>query len=213
MSEQGTAGILSGPEIENAIRRGDIDVSPFDPRNVNPASYDLTLGQEVRVYEDVVWVSDGPGREGEYLQPLRGAANVLDARHESRTQLFKIDPGGSWLLKPGIGYLMHTAEIVSTDKYVPVLDGKSSIGRLFVAIHETAGYGDPGFRGQYTLEVRVTHPVRVYAGMRFCQIRFHTIVGEVRRYGREAGSHYVEQEALGAVPSKAFAMFSRDDDQ
>lgn len=81
-------------------------------------------------------------------------------------------------LEPRKLYLLHTAERVSTKAFVPVLDGKSSIGRLGICIHLTAGYGDPGFDGQYTLEVTCVIPVRIYAGMRFCQMRFHTMVGE-----------------------------------
>lgn len=93
---------------------------------------------------------------------------------------------------------------------MPVLDGKSSIGRLGVQVHVTAGYGDPGFDGQYTLEVTSVYPVRVYPGMRFCQMRFHT-----RDLGDQtvlkgpllyAGS-YEGETSRGPVPSMIWRQF------
>lgn len=190
-------GVLSGKAILAAIEDGKIKIDPFDPKYMNPASFDLTLGSEVRVYSNLVDTSFGGP---EYFEPrFRG---ILDSRSPNPTEAFAIGPEG-WLLKPGIGYLMHTRERVWTDSYEPVLDGKSSIGRLFVKVHETAGYGEPGFDGQYTLEVTCVHPVRVYAGMRFCQIRFHTIVGEIVQYS----GRYKGNEAKGAIPSRAWEQF------
>ena len=101
---------------------------------------------------------------------------------------------------------MHTVERIHTKKYVPVLDGKSSIGRLFMKIHETAGYGDPGFNGQYTLEVTVVHPLRVYAGMRVAQMRFHSICGEVEK---PYNGNYVGDAARGPVASRAYKQFQK----
>jgi dCTP deaminase len=101
---------------------------------------------------------------------------------------------------------MHTRERIWTEKFVPIVDGKSSIGRLFIQIHATAGYGDPGYDGEYTLEVIVQHPVRVYAGMRIGQIRFHTLEGEVEKTYKVTGS-YKDEAAQGAVASKAWRQF------
>ena len=110
-----------------------------------------------------------------------------------------------FILMPGVGYLMHTHEKIHTDKYVPILDGKSSIGRLFCFVHVTAGYGDPGFDGQYTLEVAVLQPLIVYPGMRFCQIRFHTLVGDVDSYQKNGS--YKGELAEGPIPSRSWKMF------
>ena len=98
---------------------------------------------------------------------------------------------------------MHTRERVGTEKFVPIIDGKSSIGRLFVFCHVTAGFGDVGFFGQYTLEVLTVHPVILYAGMRICQIRFQSIAGEFDFYK----GHYRNETAQGAVPSHAYEQF------
>jgi len=98
---------------------------------------------------------------------------------------------------------MHTAERVFSNRFVPVLDGKSSIGRLGICVHLTAGYGDPGFNGQYTLEVTTVYPVRVYPRMRFCQMRFHMIEGEVQQYT----GNYTGGSAMGPVASRCWKQF------
>lgn len=198
-------GILTGAEIRRNIDQGKIEIDPFLPAHINPASVDLTLGEQVRVYEAVtsLWPADlAAYSRGENIYRNEVA---LDAKDELATRSFRITEAG-WLLKPGIGYLMHTRERVRTDHFVPVLDGKSSIGRLFIQVHVTAGYGDPGFDGQYTLEVVSTHPIVVYAGMRICQMRFHTVCGEVTSY-QDRPSHYTGPAAQGAVPSQAWRQF------
>jgi len=202
-------GILTDYRIRTAVNAGDIVIDPFRPEHVNPTSYDLTLGDGVTVYTN--WVgyntegppSGGRPRDGSDFFPLD---TVLDVRREPETVSFQIDPKAGWLLKPGIGYLMHTVERVSTKVYVPILDGKSSIGRLFLQVHATAGYGDPGFDGQFTLEVIVQHPIRVYPGMRICQIRFQDMNGWVERTYDKTG-HYTGEAAQGAVPSQAWRQF------
>ena len=182
-------GILSGKEIEMATRLGEIDISPFEASQLNPASYDLTLGEGITVYE-------GFDSSKERL------LNCLDPKRDNPATSFKMGPEG-YVLRPGVGYLMHTREVVGTNKYVPAIDGKSSIGRLFVLVHVTAGLGDPGFKGQYTLEVLTTYPIRLYPGMRICQIRFFTIRGEVDLYN----GHYQGDNAKGAVASHAYEQF------
>lgn len=187
-------GVLTGPEIEHQHECGNIIIDPFNKDQINPASYDLALGNKVAVYKAWVHVP--------HLAAYRNT-HIVDSKQAQEVYEFEIDPERGWLLKPGIGYLMHTAERVRTDKYVPVLDGKSSIGRLFIAVHVTAGYGDTGFDGQYTLEVVATHPVVVYPGMRFCQIRFHTVVGAVLPYS----GNYTGDASMGPVPSRAYNQF------
>lgn len=182
-------GILSGKEIELSIALGEILINPFDPSQLNPASYDLTLGEGITVYDGFDCSKDR-------------LLNSLDPKKNNPTTSFKMGPEG-YLLRPGVGYLMHTKEIVGTDKYVPAIDGKSSIGRLFVLVHVTAGLGDPGFKGQYTLEVLTTYPIRLYPGMRICQVRFFTVRGEINLYK----GHYKGDTAQGAVASHAYEQF------
>jgi dCTP deaminase len=207
-------GVLTGPEIEYQCKRGNIVIDPFNQEQVNPASYDLRLGSKVAVYRACVVRSltkidpNQVAQEGNIVAETTGEglypwSDVMDSKQPQGVLEFEMNPDRGWLLKPGVGYLMHTAERVRTDKYVPVLDGKSSIGRLFIAVHVTAGYGDTGFDGQYTLEVVATHPVIVYPGMRFCQIRFHTAVGDVLPYR----GNYTGDASMGPVPSRAYNQF------
>jgi dCTP deaminase len=178
--------ILTGPEIERETGHGSIDISPWRPEHINPASYDLTLGETYRTY-------------------VTASGQALDARVENMTRLHGIAKEGL-VLEPGELYLMYTAESVWTDRYVPIIDGKSSIGRLGICVHLTAGYGDPGFRGQYTLEVTCVRPVRVYAGMCFCQVRFHAMQGVVKLYR----GNYAGPFSRGAVGSRSWAQFNAD---
>ena len=212
-------GILSGPEILAAMNKGEISITPFDEdslKRVNPASFDLTLGSKIAVYADVVNpdfsvpsstnVSDADAIPGCMVSPKTGWNCALDSAKKNQVVEYEMDARG-FLLRPGIGYLMHTVEKVHTEKYVPIVDGKSSIGRLFAFIHVTAGYGDPGFDGQYTLEVVVVHPLIVYPGMRFCQMRFHTMVGELKSY-KNTGN-YQGALAEGPIPSQSYKMFAK----
>jgi dCTP deaminase len=204
------SGILSGDAISGEVEEGGIQIDPYNKDQLNPASYDLTLGDEVAVYTSVVYhneVSPYSTEDGRCFI-YGGRTGILDAKTPQEVAKYKMDPIAGWVLKPGIGYLMHTRERVHTNNFVPVLDGKSSIGRLFIKVHETAGYGDPGFNGQYTLEVTCVHPVQVYPGMRICQIRFHTISGHVGKTYDKVG-HYTNENAKGAVASQAWRQFEK----
>jgi dCTP deaminase len=208
------AGILTGKQVEKEVDDGGIVIEPFYRECLNPVSVDLHLGEHAAVYSDVSFIKQVDRSLDERVGfgeiDLAFMSGVLDARKENPVVRFDI-PKEGLVLRPGCLYLMHTLERVHTRHFVPVLDGKSSIGRLGIKVHETAGYGDPGFDGQYTLEVTCVHPVRVYAGMRFCQIRFHTMVGEVELYGHR--SNYVGTLAKGPVPSRSFKQFEKDDGQ
>lgn len=229
MTFQVPYGILPDHKIRYAVEHGDIEIDPYNPANVNPVSYDLTLGDELMIYKR--WVTfdhtlDEPGQFGgpnlrqiATGKPRDGGdfgldrewatgPRYLDVKDEPEVQKFKIDREHGWILKPGIGYLMHTHERILTTKYVPVLDGKSSIGRLFMVVHVTAGYGDPGFNGQYTLEVTVTHPLKIYPGMKIAQMRFHTIAG-IDGCEKPYDGNYTGRDASGPVPSKAWRQFRR----
>lgn len=194
--------ILSGPMIDNQVKAGIIHIEPYDPTNLNPASIDLTLGSEVAVYDKWVW----PPPMYEKAHKVTGRHDkVLDSREEPKVTKFQI-PEDGLVLQPNLLYLMHTCERVYTEQFVPVLDGKSSLGRLGILIHFTAGYGDPGFDGQYTLEVTSVHRVKIYTGMRFCQMRFHALVDGDNPHISYQGN-YRGAAATGPVPSKAYKQF------
>jgi dCTP deaminase len=105
------------------------------------------------------------------------------------------------VLKPGELYLAQTMEHTVTKNLVPVISGRSSIGRLGINVHATAGFGDVGFSGYWTLELFVVRPVIVYAGMQIAQIYYHTIQGQVEEYKGK----YMKNE--GVQPSMIWKEF------
>lgn len=154
------------------MNQGQIKISPFNVNNINPNSYNLTLDSELLIYES----------------PL------LDAKAPNKTQALKIGPEGL-ILQPGRLYLAKTQEYTETDGLVPVLYGRSSTGRLGLFVHVTAGFGDVGFKGNWTLELVATQPLRIYAGMKICQIVYLEPTGELVNY---AGKYQNSTQVLGS---------------
>jgi dCTP deaminase len=136
-----------------------IVIDPFDESRLNPNSYNLTLHDELMVYEEL----------------------ILDMRKANRVRRLSIPPEGI-VLSPGRLFLGRTAERTETHGLVPMIEGRSSIGRLGLFVHVTAGFGDVGFCGYWTLEMFAVQPVRIYAGVAICQIFYHDIQGEYREY-------------------------------
>jgi len=157
--------ILSGHEIHNRLD-GDIVIDPFEERNLNPNSYNLTLHDELMTYEEV----------------------VLDMRAANRVRRLVIPPEGL-VLSPNQLYLGRTAERTETHNLVPMIEGRSSIGRLGLFVHVTAGFGDVGFCGYWTLEMFAVQPVRIYAGVPICQIFYHEITGAFTEYASDKYQH------------------------
>ena len=157
--------ILSGQEIQARLLR-DIVIDPFDERNLNPNSYNLTLHDELMTYEEV----------------------VLDMRAANRVRRIAIPPEGL-VLSPNQLYLGRTIERTETHNLVPMIEGRSSIGRLGLFVHVTAGFGDVGFCGFWTLEMFAVQPVRIYAGVPICQIFYHEIAGEFTEYASDKYQH------------------------
>ena len=150
--------ILSGLEIRNHIGH-EIIIEPFDEKRLNPNSYNLSLHNELITY----------------------TCDELDMRHDNPTQKILIPPEG-FVLMPGKLYLGRTREYTRTEGYIPMLEGRSSIGRLGICIHVTAGFGDVGFAGYWTLELFCVQPVRIYAGVQIAQIYYHTISEPYENY-------------------------------
>lgn len=173
--------ILSGIEIKKRIGN-DIIIEPFEEKRVNPNSYNLSLHHDLLVYDDL----------------------PLDMKKENKASELSIPPEGL-LLEPNKLYLGRTIEYTETHNLVPMLEGRSSIGRLGLFVHVTAGFGDIGFRGYWTLEIFTIHPIRVYAGIDVCQIYYHTILGEHETYS--SGKY---QGNKGIQPSLLFKDFENE---
>lgn len=172
--------ILSGKEIFKNIGK-EIIIDPFDKKRINPNSYNLSLYKELLVYENV----------------------VLDMKTKNTTSKIII-PEDGLLLEPNKLYLGRTNEFTSTDKYVPMLEGRSSTGRLGLFIHVTAGFGDIGFAGYWTLEIFCVQPVKIYPNVEICQIYYHNINGEYDLY---CNGKY--QNNTGIQPSLMYKDFEK----
>ena len=151
--------ILSDQEIKEQIAAGLIIIEPYDPASLGTNSYDVHLGKYLGTYRD----------------------KVLDARKHNPIDIFEI-PDEGYILHPGVLYLGVTAEYTETHATVPFLEGKSSVGRLGIDIHATAGKGDVGFCNHWTLEISVSHLVKVYKGMPIGQLIYFKVNGEIDNY-------------------------------
>ena len=163
--------ILSDKRILEEIEKKTILIEPFDRSNLGSNSYDVHLGKHLATY----------------------AERELDAKKHNTIVHFDI-PENGFLLQPGDFYLGVTEEYTETHEHVPFLEGKSSTGRLGIDIHATAGKGDVGFCGNWTLEISVKQPVRVYAGMPIGQLIYFPVEGEIEvKYNNKSGAKYSGQ--------------------
>lgn len=183
--------IISDKDIKNKIKNGEIKVEPFKLENLQPSSFDLELSEEVRVFDN--W------NQGE-----------IDVRQkEDVSRVVKIKKTG-FVLHPGEFILGSTAEEVTLPLDIAAkLEGRSSLGRLGLIVHATAGYVDPGFSGWLTFEIANISrlPIRMYAGMRIAQIVFYKMTSKVENaYGsKKLKSKYQGQK--GPTASKHWIDF------
>ena len=171
--------ILSGKEIHQQVENGTISIDPFNSSQLNPNSYNLRLHSDLLVYD----------------------SDVLDMKEKNSTSPLTI-PNEGLLLEPQKLYLGRTIERTATDKYVPMLEGRSSVGRLGLFIHITAGFGDIGFDGFWTLEIFCVQPIKIYANLEICQIFYHTIDGDYDLYRSKK-----YQSNRGVQPSMLYKDF------
>lgn len=162
-------GKLTGPEIIKRVAEEKLIIKPFDEKNVNPNSYNLAIGPKLLVYKPRHWFT--PWRK----KLVWGQFNPPDY-----SVYMNAEKG--FIIKPGWFYLGSTVEYTKTPDLVPVLDGRSSTGRLSLHIHATAGFGDVGFEGCWTLEIYSIIPVRIFPFTSICQISYETTEGEIVLY-------------------------------
>lgn len=158
--------ILTGPQIESAVKRGQIVIRPFRRRQLEPNSYDFRLGDRCCVY----------------------TARTLDAAKDNETQTFRIPKSGLVLQTDRI-YLVNTEETMGSEHYVPIIRGRSSVGRLGIFIDITADLIDLGSINQWTLQLHAVHPVRIYPGMLIGQVTFWRTFGRREQYKGKYGVH------------------------
>ena len=170
--------ILSGKEIERHMGN-EIIIKPFNKSQLNPNSYNLRLADELMIYD----------------------LHELDMKKKNSGHLIKI-PEEGYLLEPNKLYLARTVEYTKTECFVPMLEGRSSVGRLGLFIHVTAGFGDVGFSGYWTLEMFCVQPIRIYSGVEICQIYFHTVLGTADK--SDSGKYQNNKGIQTSLPYKDF---------
>ena len=163
--------ILSDTRILEEIERKTIIIQPYHRENLGSNSYDVHLGKHLATYKDV----------------------LLDAKKHNEIESFDI-PDEGFVIQPNLLYLGVTLEYTETHAHVPFLEGKSSTGRLGIDIHATAGKGDIGFCGHWTLEISCKIPVRIYAGMPIGQLIYFPLEGRVQiSYDKKKNAKYSNQ--------------------
>lgn len=151
--------ILSGQAIFEAVRNDTIVIDPFNPEQLTPNSYDFRLGSRCKMY----------------------ANEALDSRSHNPT--IDVQFGSEGLqLSPHRLYLFNTHETMGSTHYVPIIRGRSSVGRLGLFIHITADLIDIGSINQWTLQLHCVQPLRVYPGMLVGQVTFWTVEGDIDLY-------------------------------
>jgi len=175
--------LLSGQEIRRRLDNQEISIDPFDPQRLNPNSYNLALHDELLVYEEV----------------------VLDAATPNRYRRIEI-PSEGFTLQPNQLYLARTVEYTETRGIVPMIQGRSSLGRLGLFINPGGSVGDAGYCGTWTLEMHCVQPVRIYPNMEVAQIYYMRLDGSCDEY---CSDKY--QNSRDIQPSLMFRELGGDD--
>jgi len=173
--------LITGLEIKKQIQKGNIVIEDFDEKRLNPNSYNLRLSNKMKIYE----MDKG----------------YLDMKEKSKVKEIII-PEDGYLLVPGKFYLASSIEYTETHKHAPMIEGRSSIGRLGMQVHGAAGFGDVGFKGKWTLHVTVKNPIKVYPGVEIAQIYYFEVKGDLTNYNSEK---YQGQD--GPTESKIYKDF------
>lgn len=147
--------ILSKSELQKEISQN-IFISPFDEKKLNSNSYNLTLSDTLLIYNDA----------------------ILDMKKDNPYTKITIPPDGI-ILQPNRLYLGCTNEVTFTKKFVPRIEGRSSLARLGLFVHICAGLGEAGFHGKWTLELSCVQPIKIYPNTDICQIYFSPIYGDI----------------------------------
>lgn len=209
--------ILTGPEIRRQVAIGQnkekfglsickpedwIDIQPYDESLVGPNSVDLRLHSDLKVYpegarrhavlEEKMAVMGDEAFFGEVknlsLPDVHEDIEIIDMKSKDHGCYDLYIPQEGRVLWPGILYLGRTIEVIGSNSFVPIVEGRSSVGRLGVHVHVTAGFCDIGFRGTITLEIHVVHPIRIYPNIPICQAYFLKPHGAIELYhGRYSG--------------------------
>jgi dCTP deaminase len=175
--------ILLHNEIYENYKSGSIIIEPFDDTQIGPNSYDVKISNHLKMYFQ---------------------NTILDVSQENEMRSVVI-PKEGYVLLPNTLYLGSTVEIVGSRHFIPMYEGRSSMARLGIQSHISAGFGDVGFISKWTLEITVVHPVRIYPNMRIGQIYFHRINNQANDQFPEnmyQGKYTTQNEPQGSMSYK-----------
>lgn len=168
--------ILTRSEIIKNIESGKIQIKTFDMSKVGVNSYDATLGKTLYIVYPNIYREDYP---------------YQDIKQPTEYEVIEI-PESGLIIYPNELYLGVTNEWTYTPYHVPMYDGRSSVGRVGIRSHQTAGFGDVGFSGHWTLEIDVVIPTLIYPNMPIGQFSFHVPFGEVEKYNGKYINEFCE---------------------
>lgn len=195
--------IYTDKTILESIDAGVILIEPFVGANVGTNSVDLTLNPTMLVYKNAINYNNRGSNfvevsENTYQNVGLTEGNFLDCREKNETVEIKI-PEEGYILLPGQLYIASTNEYTETHNAVPIIEGKSSLGRLGLTVHITAGFGDVGFCGTWTLELAVKIPLKIYPNMKICQLSYHSITDKpLVKYSDKSEAKYAGQNGATA---------------
>ena len=201
--------ILTKHAMQREILSGTIKIYPMHEELFNPNSYNVRLSDKLKIYNvDRANFCTRMLRKvlpGKWADRLRLPKSEIDLAEEPDYYEVTI-PEAGYLLQPGVLYLGSTIERTTSPNHVPLYEGRSSTGRVGLESHVCAGWGDVGFDGTWTLEIRVVYPIRVYPGMEIGQVGFIAVEGEIDPYGSDNfASRY--QNQLDPNPYKGYTDF------
>jgi len=173
--------ILNGKEIEEYRKQGKITIEPWNPDQLGPNSYDLTIGDKIKQVKP----NDKTAWNQAFINP-----------HKPQEYRGGHIPKEGVVLEKGKLYLVSTVEKAGSSLFVPMVEGRSSIGRMGLFIHVTAGFGDIGFSSNWTLELVATEDILIYPGMRLGQVFFHECTSNTMQYKGRYQNQSDPQESL-----------------
>jgi len=170
--------ILTRSKIIEEMGKGNIFYSKdIAKATIGPNSIDVTLANTLKTYRECVITNDKAGNK--VLLPLSNKDIMLDIKKEKKVYEYKIPKEGI-VLSPEILYLGGTNEAIGSDIYVPMYEGRSSMARLGIQSHISAGFGDLGFKSNWTLEIKVAHYTKIYPNIRIGQVYFIKPYGDIK---------------------------------
>ncbi len=183
--------VLSDDDIKKEVKKGHIGIDPYDEKSVQPSSYDLHLDCKFLLFKNY-------------------KLGVYDVKEKNDiNELVDVSSDGFFIIHPGEFILGSTLEKVSIPaNLVSRIEGKSSIGRIGLIVHATAGYVDPGFSGNLTLEMTnlLNIPIKIYPGMKIAQLAFFEMKSTPSRLYGDSGNKYKGQE--GPTQSRIWKDFT-----